>query len=102
MNAPRIPTIDARRATGTRIELFGAARVLRGNAEVRLRVKKTVALSPAWRSRAEMVELAPAVDCDAARFVEALDAKDREGALALSKGPLLDGFDLAESEELDG
>lgn len=128
-----------------RIELFGAARVLRDAAEVRLPVKKSLALLAyvaierrATRAKLaallwgesggeaarrnlrrelhrlreagcaealaiddEAVALAPGAGCDVVDFLAALAAHDRVAALAAWRGPLMDGFDLAESEEFD-
>jgi DNA-binding SARP family transcriptional activator/predicted ATPase len=128
-----------------RIELFGAPRVLRGAAEIRLPVKKSLALlaylaveGRATRAKLaalfwgesggeaarrnlrrelhrlreadlgdllaaddESVALAAAVQSDVGDFGAALAARDRAAAIAAWRGPLMDGFDLAESEEFD-
>lgn len=127
-----------------RIELFGAPRVMRGDAEVRLPVKKSLALlaflaiegratraklaslfwgdSGAEAARRnlrrelhrlreaglgdvlaaddEAVALATGVASDVAEFTAALSS-DPAGALALWRGPMMDGFDLAESEDFE-
>lgn len=128
-----------------RIELFGAPRVLRGAVEIRLPVKKSLALlaylaveGRATRAKlaalfwgdsggeaarrnlrrelhrlreadlgdllvadAESVTLAESVQSDVGDFCAALAARNRVAAVAAWHGPLMDGFDLAESEEFD-
>jgi DNA-binding SARP family transcriptional activator len=128
-----------------RLELFGAPRVMRGSAEVRLPVKKSLALlaylaiegratraklaalfwtdSGAEAARRnlrrelhrlreagladllvaddESVALGSRVSCDIADFSAALRRDDCKAALAAWTGPLMDGFDLAESEDFE-
>lgn len=130
--------------TSFRIELFGAPRVMRRDEEVRLPVKKSLALlaylaieGRATRAKLaalfwgdsgpeaarrnlrrelhrlreaglgdlldaddETVSLAPGVASDVAAFETGLQG-DRAAALSLWRGPLMDGFDLAESDEFD-
>jgi DNA-binding SARP family transcriptional activator len=130
--------------TPFRIELFGAPRVVRRDEEIRLPVKKSLALLAylALEGRAtraklaalfwgdsgadaarrnlrrelhrlreaglgellaaddEAVALAAGVACDVAAFEAELDA-NRAAALSRWHGPLMDGFDLPESDEFD-
>lgn len=130
--------------TSFRIELFGAPRVMRRDEEVRLPVKKSLALlaylvieGRATRAKLaalfwgdtgpeaarrnlrrelhrlreaglgdllaaddETVALAPGVTSDVAAFEAGLQS-DRAAALSLWRGSLMDGFDLAESDEFD-
>jgi DNA-binding SARP family transcriptional activator len=127
-----------------RMELFGAPRVMRRGEEVRLPIKKSLALlaytaiegrttraklaalfwgaSGAEAARRnlrrelhrlreaglgdllvaddETVAPAPGATSDVADFIGALTT-DRVAALQLWRGPLMDGFDLAESEDFE-
>ena len=62
---------------------------------------RSVGADAALQSNGDMLALDPAVHTDVQAFVRALDAGHLAAATRLYRGPLLDGFDLAEGGEFE-